>query len=173
MAVAVVASCATLLTACGDPAAAIRDDISGKLETIKQGDTEFVDGLAESVSGFDTLQIDAAEFMDCYLEGFDYEVEGVDVDGDTATAHVAITCKSFSDILGDYESAAMEIVDSLDIDTMPSDEEIYAMAGEAMMDATEAAEVKSTDCEFTYTRGADGTWSCDEAGTVLTTALYA
>ena len=79
-ATAMAAIAAVTLTACNSPEAAIRDDLTNQLETIKQGDDSFVSGIEENAGeDFASLGIDTDEFVTAYLDGFDYTVEDVSI----------------------------------------------------------------------------------------------
>ena len=82
-------------------------------------------------------------FLDL-IEGFDYKIGDVTVDEDkgTATAEVTITCKSMNQIVEDFATQYQEKVAALD--SMPSDDELYKMAGQVMVDVTKAAKTKDT-----------------------------
>ena len=62
----------------------------------------------------------------------------VDEDKGVATAEVSITCKSMNKIVEDFSTQYQEKVAALD--TVPSDDELYKMAGQVMVDVTKATE---------------------------------
>ena len=62
----------------------------------------------------------------------------VDEDKGTATAEVTITCKSMNQIVEDFATQYQEKVAALD--SMPSDDELYKMAGQVMVDVTKATD---------------------------------
>ena len=172
--VALVAVCLAFLTACGGPSAEdlIREDLTTQFEQVKSGDDELMESIESSAGeDFETLGIDASEFASSYLEGFDYSIDDITVDDATAVATVTVKCKSFADIIGDFQTQLYDALDTLDPATATEDD-LYKLAGELLMDATNNAEVKETECEFTYERDDEGTWSATEdASTELTNAL--
>ena len=87
----------------------------------------------------------------------------VDEDKGTATAEVTITCKSMNQIVEDFATQYQEKVAALD--SMPSDDELYKMAGQVMVDVTKAAKTKDTTVTFKYTANDDGEWSADDSAT--------
>ena len=102
-------------------------------------------------------------FAQYLIEGFDYKIGDVTVDEDkgVATAEVSITCKSMNKIVEDFSTQYQEKVAALD--TMPSDDELYKMAGQVMVDVTKATEPRKTTVIFKYTCNDDGEWSADDS----------
>lgn len=76
----------------------IRQGVSEELAAIKAGGDEFISSVEEDAGeDLKTLGIDARDFMSAYLDGFDYSVGDVKVDGDSATVHLSITCRSMGE----------------------------------------------------------------------------
>lgn len=172
LAVAMAVLAAVTLTACNSPEAAIRDDLTNQLETIKQGDDSFVSGIEENAGeDFASLGIDTDEFATAYLDGFDYTVEDVSIKDGVATAKATITCKSLDGIMTDFQNDYYSRLDSLDITELSDQDALKQLAGETMMDVVETAETTETDCEFTYTRTPKGTWKCDNGDEALAQAM--
>ena len=111
------------------------------------------------------LGIDPKEYAKSYLEGFDYKIGDVTVDEDkgTATAEVTFTCKSMNKIVEDFATQYQEKVAALD--TTPSEDDLYKMAGQVMVDVTKAAKTKDTKVTFKYSANEDNEWSADDSAT--------
>ena len=109
------------------------------------------------------LGIDPKEYAKSYLEGFDYKIGDVTVDEDkgTATAEVTITCKSMNKIVEDFATQYQEKIAALD--ELPSEDDLYKMAGQVMVDVTKATEPRKTTVIFKYTCNDDGEWSADDS----------
>ena len=140
---AVLVACVVVLSGCGGPSIEelITEDLTTQFDEVKNGGDEFLSGLEEaSGDEFEQLGIDPKEYAKTYLEGFDYEIGDVTVDEDkgVATAEVSITCKSMNKIVEDFSTQYQEKVAALD--TVPSDDELYKMAGQVMVDVTKATE---------------------------------
>ena len=75
---------------------AIRASLASELDSIKNIDDAFVNEFSESIdmSQLSVYGIDGVEFMKSYLSGFDYAIDSINVDGDSATAQITLTCKS-------------------------------------------------------------------------------
>lgn len=165
---AVLVACVVLLSGCGGPSVEelITNDLTSQFDEIKNGGDDFLSGL-EQASGdeFEQLGIDPKEYAKSYLEGFDYEIGDVTVDEDkgTATAEVTITCKSMNKIVEDFATQYQEKIAALD--TMPSEDDLYKMAGQVMVDVTKAAKTKDTKVTFKYSANEDNEWSADDSAT--------
>ena len=132
---AVLVACVVLLSGCGGPSVEelITEDLTTQFDEVKNGGDDFLSGLEEaSGDEFEQLGIDPKEYAKTYLEGFDYKIGDVTVDEDkgVATAEVSITCKSMNKIVEDFSTQYQEKVAALD--TVPSDDELYKMAGQVM-----------------------------------------
>ena len=151
---AVLVACVVVLSGCGGPSIEelITEDLTTQFDEVKNGGDEF-----------EQLGIDSKEYAKSYLEGFDYKIGDVTVDEDkgVATAEVSITCKSMNKIVEDFSTQYQEKVAALD--TVPSDDELYKMAGQVMVDVTKAAKTKDTKVTFKYSCNDDGEWSADDS----------
>lgn len=165
---AALVACVVLLSGCGGPSVEelITNDLTSQFDEIKNGGDDFLAGLEEaSGDEFEQLGIDPKEYAKSYLEGFDYKIGDVTVDEDkgTATAEVTITCKSMNKIVEDFATQYQEKVAALD--TMPSEDDLYKMAGQVMVDVTKAAKTKDTKVTFKYSANEDNEWSADDSAT--------
>lgn len=165
---AALVACVVLLSGCGGPSVEelITNDLTSQFDEIKNGGDDFLSGLEEaSGDEFEQLGIDPKEYAKSYLEGFDYKIGDVTVDEDkgTATAEVTITCKSMNKIVEDFATQYQEKIAALD--TMPSEDELYKMAGQVMVDVTKAAKTKDTKVTFKYSANEDNEWSADDSAT--------
>lgn len=165
---AALVACVVLLSGCGGPSVEelITNDLTSQFDEIKNGGDDFLSGLEEaSGDEFEQLGIDPKEYAKSYLEGFDYKIGDVTVDEDkgTATAEVTITCKSMNKIVEDFATQYQEKIAALD--TMPSEDDLYKMAGQVMVDVTEAAKTKDTKVTFKYSANEDNEWSADDSAT--------
>lgn len=165
---AALVACVVLLSGCGGPSVEelITNDLTSQFDEIKNGGDDFLSGLEEaSGDEFEQLGIDPKEYAKSYLEGFDYKIGDVTVDEDkgTATAEVTITCKSMNKIVEDFATQYQEKVAALD--TTPSEDDLYKMAGQVMVDVTKAAKTKDTKVTFKYSANKDNEWSADDSAT--------
>jgi len=151
----------------------IRGALTEELETIKTLDDATIAEMTSTMnaSTFATYGIDPSEFMKTYLEGFDYSIDEVIVDGDTAKATVTLTCKSFSAYESILEANTNKAIETQDISSM-NEAQINELVGNIMMDSLK--EVQPVACKpFTieYTN-ADGEWTPTAASEqAISTAL--
>ncbi len=136
----------------------IRQGVSEELESIKSGDDDLIAQVEEGAGeDLEMLGLDTKEFMAAYLKGFDYKVGDVNVDGDSATVHVSITCRSMDGIEEDFKSAFAEALANVED---PSDtDSLYKIAGQAFLDSVNNAELKTVECDIPCEKDSDGNWS--------------
>lgn len=141
----------------------IRTAITEELDGIKNLDEETVSMLSEGmdVSQLAEFGIDGTEFMTTYLEGFDYSIDGITVDGDTAEAVVTLTCKSYSGFEQALTDAATDLMSNMSFEDMAnmSEEELNTLIGQTTMETLKNVEV--APCEpitIEYTK-ANNTWT--------------
>ncbi|MEQ3016344.1 hypothetical protein AAAX59_05615 [Collinsella sp. CLA-ER-H2] len=150
---AVLVACVVVLSGCGGPSVEelITEDLTTQFDEVKNGGDDFLSGLEEaSGDEFEQLGIDPKEYAKTYLEGFDYKIGDVTVDEDKGVA----TAEDFSTQYQEKVAA---------LDTVPSDDELYKMAGQVMVDVTKATEPRKTTVIFKYTCNDDGEWSADDS----------
>ena len=156
-----LASTALFATSCGpNHEQAIRDQLTSKLESIKNLDESYTSAFASdpSMTELEEFGIDTNELIAAYLGGFDYRIDDVTVDGDTATATVVLTTKSFSE----FNDAVTASLDNLLNDESVynlSQDELYARLGQAMMDAINSLPTHENEpLQITYEL-IDNTWT--------------
>lgn len=171
MVVAVLAvACGLSLGACSSGPSAediILEDITTNLDDIKNMDDATLDGLARQIGsvGLEEYGVDTGTLITSMIDGFDYSIESVEVEDDTATASVTVTVKSMTEFMNfDYDVMADDIVDAVtsgEIDTTDQDA-FNAWVGEYIMAMIDDLEPVEKDITFTYVNGEDG-WELDES----------
>lgn len=174
---ALAVACTVLLSACGAPSVEdlIREDVEKTFSQVSADNEGLMDAVVESSGGaLEQLGIDTKEFAEAYLDGFGHEIIEVVVDEEagTANAKVAVKIKSGTAIMADFASQFQEYVNGLDPSTVGSEEELYAQAGQILMDAVKNAEPAETECTFSYEKDGEGGWSATEdAATEILNAM--
>ena len=159
------------LGACGPSAEeVVRQGVADELERLKTHDEALLDELAAD-SGVDQLAtygIDAKSFIAAYLDGFDYRIDEVKVDGDSATATVVLTCKKFDA----FAQALTEATTALAEDGQTA-ELINEKVGQLVLEALGSVEpTESNPVELPFTR-TDNAWGpASGAEQALSTALF-
>lgn len=152
----------------------IRQSLTEELDQIKNMDDEFINAMATDmdVDELATYGIDGVEFMKTYLDGFDYKIGDITVDGNKATAQVTLTCKSFTAYNQAVQQAATELAtDTERLQAMTTDQ-LNQLLGQTVMDALAGVEVAETDqIDITFTKNGN-TWTPDAASEQkITTAM--
>ena len=95
--------------------------------------------------------------MSAYLDGFDYSVGDVKVDGDSATVHLSITCRSMGEateaFMGAYNDALADVKDLTDTDAL------YELAGKTLLESLSSTQPKTVECDVQCQKDSDGNWS--------------
>lgn len=97
-------------------------------------------------------------FCEWYFDGADVEVAGVDVQGDSATVHVAFSAKRMAEVLPILEKARDQaLADGADAMRDGYANERFAAVVENAQVGTDRLEIA-----VPVTRGSDGTWAIDD-----------
>lgn len=123
---------------------AIRASLASELDSIKNIDDAFVNEFSESIdmSQLSVYGIDGVEFMKSYLSGFDYAIDSINVDGDSATAQITLTCKSYTGYLQALQTAVDEVTADPDALAALSNDEINQKIGEIVIGSLDGVELR-------------------------------
>ena len=153
------------LVACSNPEEQIKAAVEAEFESIKTGEAAAMEEVAEgfdSASGgaLDELGVTTDEFLAAYLDGFDYNVGEVTMDGnDKAVVSMTVTMKSISQ----WQDIFTEELNTwaADLTNYSSMEEAYAAAGQIMVDTLKETPVAETEpFDFTLVKNGD-VWEPD------------
>lgn len=176
IAFALFAAGAVFLAGCGPSAEeVVRQGVSDELERLKTHDSELLAELAAD-SGAGQLAvygIDAEEFIGAYLGGFDYRIDDVTVDGDTAAATVVLTCKKFNEFTTALSAASMALAED-EATAALSEDELNQKIGQAVLDTLASLEPsESAPIELSFALQ-DNVWTpTGDAERALSAALFA
>lgn len=152
---------ACVLSGCGQSdEEVIRESLTEELDGIKNMDSEVVAELESGIasSGIEEIGIDVGEFTKAYLQGFDYTINSVTVDGDSAVANITLTCKSQDEFQDSFATAAGELAESGELDGM-TEEEAFARLGEVAVECLNNVEASAGEpFDVTYEL-VDNTWT--------------
>jgi hypothetical protein len=107
------------------------------------------------------MGIDGKEFIDAWLDGFDYTIGDVAVEGDTATVKVNLTSKNLVGALMNIQSEATTYFQE---NGVSSQDEAYKAIGQLMMDDITNATPESMDVELTLEKDSKGNWAITSDG---------
>ncbi len=142
-----ILACGTVLglAGCGqNNEEVIRESIASQLDAFKNADDSAMSEIAEMVEneGLDRLGIDGMEFAAAVLDGFDYNIDSVEVDGNKAVATVTIASKSYSQFEQKVNEIRNSIAEDTDLAAM-SEEDATKAIGQKIMSAF--AETETTN----------------------------
>ena len=160
---ALAAALCLSLVACGkSDEDVVREGVTKELEELKNLDDATLDLLIGSAAAnFEASGIDSKEFFRAWLDGFDYSVDKVSVNGNTATASVTITCKQMGDIMEKFEASRSGL----------TQEERAEQDGSLLMSATRETSKKTTSIDLPCIKNGN-TWNLSPASmTELNKAL--
>ncbi|MCL1799573.1 MAG: hypothetical protein FWG23_07560 [Eggerthellaceae bacterium] len=163
--VALVAALSLVLVSCGPIAEeAIRMAITEELDGIKAGTDEDFNAMVDSFMRNDELDqvgIGREEFYAVWMNGFDYAIDDIAVEGDKATASVTITHRSIDEATEIYTASVMDYMEeNLDMLTDMTEEALdeYLESDEFMvilkgffMDALRETPMSSASYTLEYT----------------------
>ena len=137
--------------------------IDNEMSIIVEPDDETIQMLADEAtagagSTFETMGIDSAELVKSWIDGFGYSIGTITVDGDTATVEMTITSKQLGPVMMDWQANFEENATSQGFTSM---DEIYAYAGETIMDELNNASPVETTVEVAVNKDGND-WVFDQ-----------
>lgn len=160
------------LAACGpDNEKLIRDGVTAELEGVKALDDTTMSQLTDSsgVAQMEEYGISPEDFLRSYLNGFDYSLGEVVVNGDKATVQVTLTCKDFADYQTKLEEAAAALAGDESI-TMDNVNEKIGGIVMSTLDEVPATQIDPITLEYELV---DNTWTPTDASMqAVATAMF-
>ncbi len=137
---------------------AIRDAVSQELDIYKNMDQRAMDMIIESAEneGLTELGIDGTEFATAVLDGFDYRINDVVVNNNTATANVTIISKSMPDFETKFSNAVNDLTTSSSAATLTNDN-IEQAVGTLAMETFDDTDIIEEDVDLQF-QLEDNTW---------------
>ena len=170
MALAVFTLCS--LTACGpSPEDTIREAITDEFDGYKNADDSVIQQIAQSAEkqGISQYGIENEEFATMVLDGFDYSINSIEVDGNSATANLTIVSKSSAAFKEKLTESINAISQNPELASMTDDQKMELIS-EAITNSFKDIETVSEDVsiEYAYT-DSDGKkiWVPVNSGTAL------
>ncbi len=145
----------------------IRSSIARELDSYKNADAQAMAKIAEALDseGVADFGIDTGEFAASVLEGFDYSIDQITIDGAVAQANITITSKSLTDFQEKLTQAVDEFTVSPAAQAMSTDQ-INLSIGAIAMQAVEDTEVGEEQAVLAFEL--DGNvWTCANINEVL------
>ena len=147
-----------------DPTELVKAELTKGFDQVKNQianiDNETLNSMfdADALASFESMGVDGAEFVKGILDGFDYEIGEITINGDKAEAQVTLKMKDLKEWMSSIETSAVELAMS---NPGMSQEEMMAEMGPIMMDALDKVEGMA-DIPITVTAtNNNGTWTVD------------
>lgn len=172
----VVACCCVFLSGCAENSEeAARNAVTSELDQIKNVDAAAIEEIAGGSAEFQALStygITANDAYEAIFSDFDYQIEGVKVDGDKATVSVKFTSKD----LGQFQSALVAAAQQASTDgslTGLSQTQMNEKIGQLVIDTIKALPTTETDIVDFEVEKKNGKWQlADNSGEVLQEAIF-
>ncbi|AEB06166.1 hypothetical protein Corgl_0037 [Coriobacterium glomerans PW2] len=158
---AIIVICAVLLGGCGGPSDAdiIRTKISENLDSVKQLKDDTIDKMiGDGADSIKEYGIDPKEVTRSLFDKFDYKINSIDVNGNKATAHVTLTCKSFKEIMTKFQEKIF--AQAMQNHAKTGSDDFNKIMKDALESSVDQADPRDTDCDFNFTKKTDE-WSAD------------
>lgn len=123
----------------------IRDSLTQEFEQLKNPDEALLSEMSSSIpeASLSQLGLSVDDVMRSMLTGFEGTVDSVTVNGNTADAVVTVSSKDFTQIEEAMTNLQSDMMDNVDQFADMSTDEIYAWAGQKIMEAIESAPVET------------------------------
>ncbi|MCI9130244.1 MAG: hypothetical protein HFJ65_08080 [Eggerthellaceae bacterium] len=151
-------SCAALvmatfaLTSCGpNNEELIEQAVTTKYDAYKNADDASLSNIATLLEnqGVAQLGIDDQEFVSALIDGFDYSIDEIQVNGDQALVTMTFAGKSYTDLLEQITDMTEALANDPEFMAMPQDEK-YTVVGQRVMEAFNNLEVKNETVDLNY-----------------------
>lgn len=172
----VVACCCMLLSGCAeDNEEAARNAVADELNEVKNFDAETIEQALGSSAEFQALGaygITATDAYEAIFSDFDYQIEGVKVDGDKATVSVKITSKDLSQFQDALIAAVQQASEDGSFDNL-SQQQLNEKVGQLVIETIKSLPTTQTDVVDFDCVKRDGKWQlASNSGQVLQEALF-
>lgn len=143
---------------------AIEASLSDKLDQVKSLDKGFISTIASymDVDRFNDYGVDGTAFVTAYFDGFDYAIDSITVDDDSARAIVTLTCTSYSDFRSRLSEASNAMAQNADEYVDMSRDDLAKTYGTLLMNTLDQVKLAQTKpMTITFDREGD-TWKMQE-----------
>lgn len=160
IALALAAALPLALAACGASGEkAVHDAVTKELESLKQLDDKALDqilGTAVASADYTQFGVKDREFFEAWMNGFEYSVGDVTVNGNTAAVEVTITYKPMSAIIARFQNEITRFGFDGTTATM-TQEELSKETGRILLDSCRSTPTATTSISLSYVKNGN-TW---------------
>lgn len=140
----------------------ISDALSTELDQVKNHDSSYLDAVLgdDAKQTLTTVGIEPEAFMAVYLDGFDYRIDSINVDKDSATAQVSIAAKSLSSITSQLQADAQASVNAGTGSNL-TEEEIQQQVSEQALGYARDAQLQDKPAITISLKRTESVWTVD------------
>lgn len=117
----------------------IRESLASELDQLKDADEDVMADLVSSIESgvgasniaqLESMGLTSQSIVESMLEGFDYTINDVTVNGDKAVAEVTVKAKNFSEFMTDLTDVVSELMNDPSQLAGMSEDQIMTMVGD-------------------------------------------
>lgn len=154
----------------------VREDITTNFDELKNMDEEALEEYAGAVegAGLEAYGIDNTELVAAMVDGFDYTIDSVEVDDESAVATVTVTSKSMGELTNmDSDAMVEELMNAINSGELDvnDDDAVNAWAGEYVMGLVAEIEPSEKTIELVYNKTDDG-WEIDNSANTEISKIF-
>lgn len=129
----------------------IEESLTNQLDTFKNKDDSALSQIASVAedNGLSQMGIDNQEFAAAVLDGFDYTIDNITVDGNTAKADLTIISKSKSDFENKLNEAVETITNDPNLANMTQEEALNSL-GDKVIEVFNNTEIITENVTIDY-----------------------
>lgn len=159
---------------------------SNSEQVIREGTVEFLDHYknvdevavgevddALPASQAEMLGIESEELAQAMLEGFDYTLDDVKVDGDNAEAVVTVTCKNLSNLTTEINDLQSEVRSDSSLVAGMGTDELFQWLGDKLMEYINNAPIETHEPITLDFRLNGNTWEMTQSSQAALSSLIA
>lgn len=144
----------------------IRESLTTELEQLKNADADIMDELVSSIESgvsasdlaqLETMGLTSQDIVESMLEGFDYTIDSVTVNGNDAVAKVNVQAKNFTEFMTDLTEVVSEIADNPSQFAGMTQDQIMTAVGDKVKEVLANLPVVSSEIDLDYEKEGN-TW---------------
>ena len=137
----------------------IRTSLASELDQLKSADEDVMAELVSSIEAgvgasnlaqLESMGLSSQSIVESMLEGFDYTIDNVTVDGDDAVAKVTVKAKNFSEFMTDISDVVTELMDDPSQLAGMSQDEIMTLVGDKVKDVLANLPIVDSTIDLDY-----------------------
>jgi hypothetical protein len=162
IALIVIATMMLTIFGCTSIESKIRTSVESEFNELKNPTAESTELFLNSgLEELSTLGLNPVEFIQSWLNGFDYQIDSVTVEGNTATVEAQITVKQLGPVVDKSFDKMQEYITVVQTENQNvTQADMQEKFGELITDALESAEITTVSVTLVYFND-NNTWTPD------------